>query len=258
MFRSRKTVTVLALALCVLLPVAMFPTEGAGPDGWEEKPVPKPVKWTGAVNFSWTQTAGNTESIAASLSAETARKAEKSLFEANAKVLYGETDGDQTADKGDSLLRYSYSHSKRFFSFCEGGAYYDDCRRLDVGTRVAVGVGRKFADTEKTKLNGRLGIAWTNEEYMEGTDDEEYTSVTGGFDLSQTLTETLLFTLKASSDVDTSDSDNWTLIAEAALKSKVSERISVIVSATDKYDNDPPPGVKENDFTLMVGIGFAF
>jgi hypothetical protein len=46
--------------------------------------------------------------------------------------------------------------------------------------------------------------------------------------------------------------------AEVALKSKLSKQISLIVSVTDRYDNDPPPGLEENDFTLMTALGFAF
>jgi putative salt-induced outer membrane protein len=247
-----------ALAVSVLLWGCVCAAQDESPAEEAKKPAPPPVKWSGNLNLSWTQTAGNTESLAVSISAGATRKAEKNLFEATAQVHYGETDGDQTTDKGDSLLRFSYFHTKRFFSFCEGGVYYDDFRKLDVGTRIGAGVGRKFVETERTKLNGRIGAAWTAEEYMEGYDDERYTSATAGFDLSHSITKTLVFTLKASSDVDTNDSENWTLVAEAALKSKISERVSIIVSATDKYDNDPPAGVKENDFTLMVGIGFAF
>ena len=65
-------------------------------------------------------------------------------------------------------------------------------------------------------------------------------------------------TIKTSSDRDFEDADNWTINSEAALKSKLTERISLIISAADKYDNDPPPGVKENDFTLMTALGITF
>ncbi|MFC1671788.1 DUF481 domain-containing protein, partial [Planctomycetota bacterium] len=96
------------------------------------------------------------------------------------------------------------------------------------------------------------------EEYMRGTDDERYSSATIGFDFSQNLTEALELTIKASSDRDLDNADNWTIDSEAALKSKLTERISLIISAADRYDNDPPPGVKENDFTLMTALGLAF
>jgi putative salt-induced outer membrane protein YdiY len=93
---------------------------------------------------------------------------------------------------------------------------------------------------------------------MEGTDDERYTSATAGMDFSHKLTDTLAVTMKTAAGMDIDDSDNWTLKSEAALASTLTKNLSLIVSVTHAYDNDPPPGVKENDVTVMTALGFAF
>ncbi|MFC1672451.1 DUF481 domain-containing protein, partial [Planctomycetota bacterium] len=152
--KSRSTTAVLILAMLI---VGIVPAAEKAPE--PAHPAPPPPKWSGNINFAWAQSAGNTDSMAASMSASVTRKAPKNLFEASGHAYYGETDGDQTTDKGDAMVRFSYFHTARFFSYYEAGVYYDDFRRLDVGTRLAAGVGRKFVDTETTKLNGRLGAA---------------------------------------------------------------------------------------------------
>jgi len=243
-----------AILLCALLHAAQ---EEPAPQR-NEKLAAERAKWSGNLNFGWTQTSGNTDSTSLSISAAAARKTEKNLLEASGQLLYGETDGNETTNKGESLVRFSYFHTKKFFSYCEGGAYYDEFRNLDVGIRLAAGVGRKFLDTEKTRLSGRFGIAWTMEDYGIGMEDEDYTSATAGLDYSRNLSDNLLFTFQVSVDQDLAESENWILNAEAALKSKLSGRISLIVSAADRYDNDPPPGVRENDLILITALGIAF
>jgi putative salt-induced outer membrane protein YdiY len=251
----------------ILALVCVSAITGCGLAHAAEEPAASPIKdklkaelarWSGNVNFGLTLTSGNSDSLSLGVSAAANRKMEKSLLETSGQLLYGQTDGDESTNRGELLARYSYFHSPKFFSYGEGGLYYDEFRNIDVGLRLAAGVGRKFIDDEKTKLNGRVGLAYTWEDHGMDADDEDYVALTAGGDYSRILNENVSVTFKLSVDQDLSEGENWILTAEAALKSKLSEQISLIVSATDRYDNDPPPGVKENDFTLMTAIGVAF
>ena len=231
------------------------------------EPSPSPVKeklkaelerWSGNINFGLTVTSGNSDSLSLGVSAAANRKQEKHLLELAGQLLYGQTDGDDTTNRGEIMGRFSYFHSKKLFSYGEASLYYDEFRDIDVGTRLAAGVGRKFINDEKTKLNGRIGLAYTWEDHGMDASDEDYVALTAGGDYSRILNENVSITCKLSVDQDLSESENWIANAEVALTSKLSKQVSLIVSATDRYDNDPPPGIEENDFTLMMALGFAF
>jgi putative salt-induced outer membrane protein YdiY len=252
--RARILVCVSVMMWCGVALAA----EGQTTSPLKEKLKAELAKWSGTVNFGLTHTSGNTDSMMLVVSAAADRKVEKSLLEASGQLLYGQTDGDETANRGEALVRFSYFHNAKIFSFAEGGPYYDEFRNVDFGLRLAAGVGRKFINDEKTKLNGRVGLAYTWEDHGMDASDEDYVALTAGLDYTRVVNENVGITCTLSVDQDLSDGDNWIVNAGAELKSKLTEQISLIISATDRYDNDPPPGVKENDFTLMTALGFAF
>lgn len=218
----------------------------------------KHTPWTGSIDLGLVQMDGNTEKTSVRLAVSAAKQMESDRLEASCYVNYGETDGREDTSQGGASARYKLFHVPKFFSYYEAGVEYDEFQSLDFRSRIGLGVGRQFIDTSVTQLSGRIGGLWINENYERPIQDESYAALALGMDFMRRLGKNLVLTQKISLDVSVEDTEDALLTSETGLRTDLSEKMSLSIVVIDRYDNNPPAGLTENDFTLTTTVGYRF
>ncbi|MBN1675330.1 MAG: DUF481 domain-containing protein [Kiritimatiellae bacterium] len=219
---------------------------------------PKQPKWAGHLDLGALQTQGNTAKLSATLTAGLTRKVPKHEIDLSANATYGESQDVKDTNKGGLKGRFSWLFTPEFFAFTEGVGEYDEFQSLDLRTRAALGVGWKLLAIPTTELSVRLGGGWVSETYEDPLPDDSFAAVTFGLDFLQRIGEHLVFTQKLDTETSAEDNEDWLLTSETELRSRLSEQISLSLVALNKYDNNPPGDLEENDLTLTTTLGFNF
>ena len=219
---------------------------------------PPAPRWHGNVDLGFVEMSGNTEKTSVNVSVAAAKESKKDHMEASASVNYGQTDGQEDTQKGYIAARYSFYHTDKFFSYYESAMEYDEFQMLDSRSKLGLGVGRRFINTDTTKLNCRIGGLWINEDYEAPLPDDSYGAVSAGLNLTRQLRRNLVFIQKLRLDVSVADADNYLVTSESGFRTDLSDRLSISILAVDKYDNDPPADLEKNDLTLTTSLGYRF
>lgn len=219
---------------------------------------PPASRWQGNVDLGFVEMSGNTEKTSVNISVAAAKESKKDRLEASSGVNYGQTEGQEDTQKGYIAARYSLYHTDKFFSYYESAMEYDGFQSLDSRSKIGLGVGRRFINTDTTKLNCRIGGLWINEDYEAPLPDDSYGAVSVGLNLTRQLRRNLVFVQKFSFDMSIEDTDNSLLTSESGLRTDLSDRLSISILAVDKYDNNPPANLEKNDLTLTTSLGYRF
>jgi putative salt-induced outer membrane protein len=208
-------------------------------------------KWSDQAELSFVDTGGNTE--VTSLSAKNVLQykfSEKVQAEWKLGALYGETDGEKTAESYFSDLRLDYLFTERFYSFVLGGWSQDEFAGIDSRYYAGPGLGYKFLKGPKHILLGEVGANYVNEEYTDDT-DEGYTEGRAYASYEYAFTEKNRFSQSVEYLHDFEDGDNYTVNSETALISALSDYLSLKTSYVIKYDNQPIPSTLEEKDTIL-------
>jgi putative salt-induced outer membrane protein len=239
-----RTIT---LSTLLLLAVA-FPVE-AGEPSKEEK------AWKDQAEFSFVNTTGNTD---------TTSLAGKNLLEyrftpgatGSWKVgaLYSEDDGRTTAESYSTELRFDRLYTGKSYFYVLGGWSKDRFAGIDHRYYGGGGVGRKFLYGPKHFLAGEVGLNYTREDYVDGSDSDFPTGRTfGKYEYAFTEKNRFLQTLEFLYDF--SDSSHFKLNSETALVAALTDVFSLKAGYTVRYDHRPvPAGLERTDTMTSVAL----
>jgi putative salt-induced outer membrane protein len=116
--------------------------------------------WSTRAETGFVAAHGNSSTETANAKIEMIREINKWKYTLGTTGLYGRSAGITTAQHVDGRLQTDYAFSDRSFWF--GGVRYEDDRfsGFDYQTTVTTGAGRKFIDTDATKLSIQIGAGF--------------------------------------------------------------------------------------------------
>ncbi len=235
------------LSMCLLL--ATTAAAGAGEPSKEEKP------WKGQAELSYVRTTGNTR---------TTSLAGKSLLEYKFTprttgswklgALYSEDDGRTTAESYSTELRFDRLCTERTYTYALGGWNNDRFAGIDHRYYGGGGVGRKFLGGPKHFLAGEVGLNYTREEYVDGSDSDFLTGrAFAKYEYAFSEKSRFLHSLEFLYDF--SDSAHYKLNSETALVAALTDVFSLKAGYTVRYDHKPvPAGLERADSMTSVAL----
>jgi putative salt-induced outer membrane protein len=216
-------------------------------------------RWSEEAELSFVDTGGNTD--VTSVSAKnllTYKFTEKLMGAWRIGALYGETDGEKTAESYFTELRMDYLFTTRFYGYASGGWMQDEFAGIDARYYVGPGVGYKFLTGPQHLLVGETGVSYAKEEYTDGT-DKDYVQGRAFAKYEYAFTEKNKFSQSLEYLHDFDDSENYNVTSETAVISALSDSLSLKASYVVKYDNKPVPDtVEETDTILAVTLVVNF
>jgi putative salt-induced outer membrane protein YdiY len=235
-------------------------------------PAPPPPKpWQNKITAGVTLSQGNSDSVMATISAESKRKWEHDELFLNAAFGYGKTttkNYDQATDtttettaKSDDYLTAGAQWNHLFTPKLYGGLKldfrHDDVADLDYRFTVGPLVGYYFIKTAQDTLSGEIGPGWVYEK--QGGETQDYFTIRIGERYEHKFGSKARFWESVEYLPQVDDwANNYIINAEAGIETSITKSVSLRLVAQDTYDNQPAPGREKNDFKLIAALSYSF
>jgi len=164
---------------------------------------------------------------------------------------------ETTAQRFNSELRYDRFLGERVSVYFLAGALIDQFAGFDLRTHEQVGVSYLAVNTEPTQLMLELGFDWAQENFAGTDQDPDYQDVFAArllAGLTHDFNESVGFTNTLELYPNVVDFEDIRILNEAALAAKLSDKLSLRLSHSLTFDNQPVPDFVKLDQTTRVTI----
>ncbi len=247
------------VALVVALLAAVAAPLLAQPPAAAPAPAPPPPDWTSSINVGLALTTGNNDSLNANGGFDVKYDPKtKNVLKTSGLFLYGETEGDKTAEQYGLNVRDEYALNPRTFVFGDFRYLHDRFKGISYLMAGTGGIGYKVVDLPATMIAVSVGGG--------GVWEKDY-----GFDTTSsgalTFDEKLTHKLTANATIGqnflalwkTNDFDDVLYTFGANFAVAINKQAQLKVQLLDTYKNKPQDTtLKKNDLSLIVGVVFKF
>ena len=212
--------------------------------------------WSTAASIGLGLNSGNSESKNIVLSFDSSYKESKREVLLSSKYNFAENDNSTDIDTLRANAQYNHLFGKK--SYLGAGIGYLRNQLSDISHRItpSVTLGHYLVKEDDLTLSVEAGPGVTFEKVGGITDD--YFSVSAAEKFTWSINETTEIKQSLSAILDPSNSNNYSLAADARLNLKISAMLSWQIAATWTYDNAPAVDRGKNDTTVSTGISLKF
>jgi putative salt-induced outer membrane protein YdiY len=222
----------------------------------------EPPHWKGDVSLGLSLARGNARSSSFSFTFSAdgpVNKTNNLLWTNKAIYLFGEMEGETSAESLLLSSRLDWQHTSRFYSYYEIQAIRDRFKNYSSRFLPSVGVGYKVIDRETVTLALDAGLSQVFTKYYDTGDTESYTGLKLGQQLVWKIAETSEFNEKLEMTPDISAFGSYYLRFEANLITAIAKSWSVKLTFIDTYESRPVGiGIKKNDLAFIAGLSRKF
>lgn len=248
MIRTVKAVSATLVCMFFLSSLALAQAPAPAPAA-----APPPAReYSGSFGGGITLTGGNTDTRSYNLAFNHIHERTRNTDKITALYLRGEQNDVLTLDRASVIFRDEYKLSKRVFLFGEVSYLHDPFRDINFYVAPVGGLGYKFVDNDRTKLqfSGGVGGTWEKNSYVAVKSSG---AINAGQNFSQKISTSSEFTETVVANWNMDDySDSLTAFA-AGLTTSISKQFELKVEFRDSYKNRPPNStIKKNDTALVI------
>ncbi len=217
-----------------------------------------PVEWSGRVNLGAGLQTGNTEQNNINADGEVKAEWDKNRARLKAEISREKDEGELTEDNRKLRADYDRFFREQWFSNLNLELEQDEISNIDLRTVAGAGLGHQPYDSETLALRYVLGLAYVNEEFENGTSED---SVAGewSLDYEQKLWEEALTAFHNHEIlVPTDDAGAFIADTKTGLRVPIKDGLNTSLQVEFDWDNDPPPGVVEDDTKYTFNIGYEW
>ncbi len=204
---------------------------------------------------------GNTDTMGVSAALTTARDYKKMEYRFGIEANYGENtttadDGSENTDKTAQNAK-TYANIKRKlgtpYIYSDNSILHDEIGGIDYRAIIGAGGGFYASDNDEDKLGIEAGLAYVAEEFESGENDDGL-----ALRLAARHDHTFSETAKCWASVEylpnMDDFGDYLLNAEIGTETVLNSTLSLRVVAQDRYDNEPPDGLEDNDLAVIAAL----
>lgn len=254
---KKSKLSFLLVSLFFLAGVSVGAHEEQGAEKKDNKDIPP---WKGNLSIGLSLASGNTSSSSFSFTFATDGSiSPKALWTNKGVLLFGQTDGQTSAESLQGLTRIDWKHTEGFFSFYEFQASRDRFKNQSYRFLPALGVGYKVLAAKNISLALDGGYSQVVTRYYDSGLTDSFASLKLGQLLAWRISEMADFTHALEINSDVNRLANFFLRWEANLITALAKNWSVKLTFIDRFDNKPVgEGIRKNDITFITGISKKF
>jgi putative salt-induced outer membrane protein YdiY len=215
----------------------------------------EPKSWTLTTSAGLALTQGNRDTSTVNASYDLIYDPPgRNIVKSDALLIRGKTEGELTGSRLGVNIRDEFKLRDGMFVFGQNQYLRDEFKNIDYLLAPSFGVGRRFFDTEYTKLafDAGAGGVW---EKNPGDEVRSSGAVTAAEKLSQTLTATTTFTQSVTALWKTKEWDDSLYTFSFGVAASISARTQLKVEVLDVYKNRPPlETIKKNDVAVLMAL----
>jgi putative salt-induced outer membrane protein YdiY len=217
--------------------------------------------WAGSLDAGFSLTSGNAETTVISLGTQAARTTQRDRLGLYAAALFARnsTTGVSitTAEAIRGGARYDRDLNPRLFAFALTDLERDRFQQLDLRLVLGGGLGYHAIKSERTRLDLFAGASF-NQENFSTAPTRRSAELLFGEELTHQLSSRVSFAERLMFYPNLSDTGEYRLTFDSAAVMRLTERMSVQVTVSDRYLSNPLPGLKKNDLLLTTGVRLTF
>lgn len=246
-------------------PVAMAPTQPPQTD--TSAPVAEPVqagqkpgvyKWSGRVNAGGQLQNGNDESKSITADAEIKARDQKNRFSFGGEVNWAEEDGDETDNDQQIYGEYDRFITEKWFVGGRQSLERDEFEELDLRSRTGLFAGHQFYERDDLNLQVKAGPEYIYEKFDNG-DTENDVALAWGLEYDQKVFDDALQVFHNHNlSTPFSDTDAFLFDSATGARVPIGDNFTASAQVDFDWDNDPAPGVKEDDTTYGLKLGYEW
>lgn len=225
-------------------------------DGYLRAAEGAPRPWKIAGNVGITVTEGNSDTLTVTAGAEGAREFEPWKILLKIRAIYAESGGVETANEQVFTERLERALTERSWLFQEFMLEHDEQEALSYRIQFTLGYKRQLVRREGFNLYAEAGGGVLYERFRAATETEGIAQL--GFNLDWKLTDHLLFTQSFTIYPSFSEGGEYRFVSESVFTTPIGEKVDLRFSIIDKFDSQPPAGVKENDLQVTLSLAIRF
>lgn len=217
--------------------------------------LPAQAEWQGKGELGGVLARGNTETETINAKVDVTRDSEQWRHQLGASILRTTNDGLTSADRWELRGESNFKLTERSYLF--GALRYEDDQFTDFEYQAtaSLGYGYVFIDSERTRLDGKLGVGYRQTELRVTGEKEDDAIVRGLVDFSHQLTETTRIVDKFLVEAG---SDNTFLQNILALEVRINSALALGLGYELRHNTDVQPGTKKTDQVLTANLVFGF
>jgi putative salt-induced outer membrane protein YdiY len=210
------------------------------------------------LNVGVTLTEGNSQTMQANGSLITEGEKEGlGSVRGGIEVNYGESKVDEkrntVVNNARGFANVKKTISPRTFVSLDAAVLTDDIADINYRVTVGPGLGIYLVKNAKTSLSVEAGPSYVWEDVADISDD--YLALRFAERFEQVLSGTAKMWQSAEYLPKADEFSDYLLNGEIGVEAAMTTRVNLRLVLQDKYDSTPATGLKENDLTLIGGIG---
>lgn len=241
------------------LSIFLIPITTIAPAAAQTAPKPDGL-WRGALGAGFTATSGNTDSTTISVNGDAVRQTKHDKLSGYLQAVYGRQDVNGSTKRTSELLRggttYNRDIDERRFGFGSLDLERNLLADLKLRSVIATGLGYHLIRREGLTLDVSTGPAYNREQFS--------TQTRGGLEWlvaeesTHALTPAVSFRQRLAYYPSLNESGEFRTVFDAGFVFKVTSRWNATVTLNNRYQSNPPPGVKKNDLLFVTGLQYSF
>lgn len=217
--------------------------------------------WQGTMDAGLSTTRGNSETLTVSTGVSVARTTTSDKLSTYLTLLFAENSTTgvtlRTANAVRGGVRYDRNFYRRFFSFGFTDLEADEFKDLDLRTVFGGGLGWRIRQTPKFSLSLFGGSSFNREEFSTGETRRSGEGLLGQ-ELTFRLSDRVEWIERGTAFANLSDRGEYRLTLDSSLITRISNRFSWHITASDRFLSNPVLGAQKNDFLLTTGVRMTF
>mgnify|MGYP001383639915 CR=1 FL=1 len=221
--------------------------------------------WRASLGAAYSQARGNTDSSNFALQADAVRATERDKWSLNAKALYAQTDGNETANQMRAGTRYDWNLSPRVFLFGGLDLERDEVALLDLRHTVSAGAGYKVFKRPDLTWDVIGGVGHVGDRYAapRPVDDAlrsryRYATALLGQESTHRFTETTTGKQRLVVYPNLSNTGEYRAEWDLGVAVAINKTLSLTAGFAWRYNSDPGPALRKTDTLLTTGIAMKF
>ena len=220
-------------------------------------PPPPSVTYTGSLAAGYTQTDGNTETMAANASARFVARSKRQRFTLKGKFNYGETDRIMTSRNAAGSFKYDFFVTKRLYAYAHSLFERDDFSDLRLRSTLGAGLGYQILDTDRTAFSLEAGPSYVNDDF-ETAPDDNYMAGRWGADFNFKIIPDRIRFFHSHEGYYSFEDKSVYITSETGLRMTIVDNFFAHAGVDYSYDSDPLEGNERYDVTYKFGLGYEF
>ncbi len=212
--------------------------------------------WSGQINAGASLDDGNSNKKDIALDGEASARFDKNRIILGGKFNWAEEEDAITENDSEISAEYDRFLTEKWFAGGRVKFQTDDIEKLDLRSRYGLFSGYQFYEREDLNLAVRAGADYIREEF-ENTETESDIAASWALDYEQSFLDQFFRAFHNHDlSVPVDETDAFLFESNSGVRIPVGEHLTSTAEISFDWDNKPPPGIREEDTTYSLKLGY--